>query len=83
MIVTDAVNAGSVDHVCARHTMMHIRPGVRLTLAGRAPSARWRRFSASGLLFKKVHDREPIDSVRVTLEYRVVGLLENDGITWF
>ena len=36
-----------------------------------------------GFQFKKVHDREPIYSVRVTLGYRAVGLLENDEITWF
>jgi hypothetical protein len=35
------------------------------------------------LQFKKVHDREPIYSVRVTIGYRAVGLLENDEITWF
>ena len=46
--------------------MMHIRPDVRLTLAGRAASARVDGFSAPGLPFKNVHDREPIDSVRVT-----------------
>ena len=36
-----------------------------------------------GLQFKKVHDRDPIYAVRVTLGYRAVGLLENDEITWF
>jgi hypothetical protein len=36
-----------------------------------------------GLQFKKVHDREPVYSVRVTVAYRAVGLLENEGITWF
>jgi hypothetical protein len=35
------------------------------------------------LNFKKVHDRDPIYSVRVTLGYRALGLLEGDGITWF
>jgi hypothetical protein len=30
-----------------------------------------------------VHDTEPIYSVRVTLGYRALGLLEDDGITWF
>jgi len=29
--------------------------------------------------FKKVHDRDPIYSVRVTLGYRAVGLLEDEG----
>ena len=36
-----------------------------------------------GLQFKKVHDREPIYSVRVSLGYRAVGLLESDEIVWF
>ena len=35
------------------------------------------------LQFKKVHDRHPIYSVRVSLGYRAVGLLERDQITWF
>jgi hypothetical protein len=35
------------------------------------------------LHFKKVHDRDPIYSTRVTLVYRAVGLLEDDEITWF
>jgi hypothetical protein len=35
------------------------------------------------LHFKKVHDREPVYSVRVTLGYRAVGLLDDDDITWF
>jgi hypothetical protein len=29
-----------------------------------------------------VHNREPIYSVRVTLGYRAVGLLEGEEITW-
>jgi hypothetical protein len=36
-----------------------------------------------GLQFKKIHDHDPIYSVRVTLGYRAVGLLEDDEITWF
>jgi hypothetical protein len=35
------------------------------------------------LNFKKVHDRDPIYSIRVTLGYRALGFLEGDGITWF
>lgn len=35
------------------------------------------------LQFKKVHDREPLYSVRVTLGYRALGLLEGDEVTWF
>lgn len=36
-----------------------------------------------GLQFKKVHGREPIYSVRVTIGYRAVGLLGNDEVVWF
>lgn len=35
------------------------------------------------LQFKKMHGVEPMYSVRVTLSYRAVGLLEGDLITWF
>ena len=35
------------------------------------------------LQFKKIHDRESIYSVRVTLGYRAVGVLKDNGITWF
>jgi hypothetical protein len=35
------------------------------------------------LHFKKVHDRDPIYSVRVTIGYRALGLLENGEIAWF
>ena len=35
------------------------------------------------LHFKKVHDRDPIYSARVTLGYRALGLLEDEDITWF
>jgi hypothetical protein len=35
------------------------------------------------LHFKKVHERDPIYSVRVTLGYRALGLLEDEEITWF
>lgn len=36
------------------------------------------------LHFKKVHAREPVYSARVGCRYRVVGLIEDDGvIVWF
>lgn len=35
------------------------------------------------LQFKKVHVREPLYSVRVTLGYRALGLLDGDEIAWF
>lgn len=37
----------------------------------------------NSLQFKRVSQRQPIYSVRVTLDYRVLGLLENDRIYWF
>jgi hypothetical protein len=35
------------------------------------------------LQFKKIHVREPVYSVRVTLGYRALGLLEGDEVAWF
>ena len=35
------------------------------------------------LQFKKVHNSEPVYSVRVTVGYRALGLLENDEVAWF
>lgn len=35
------------------------------------------------LHFKRVDDQEPIYSARVTGDYRVLGLLEGNTITWF
>ena len=35
------------------------------------------------LQFKKVHARDPVYAVRVTLGCRAVSLLEDDGMTWF
>jgi hypothetical protein len=34
------------------------------------------------LQLKKIHDRDPIYSVRITLGYRAVGLLGDGEITW-
>ena len=36
-----------------------------------------------GLRFKKIHSTEPIYSVRITNDYRALGLLEDGNITWF
>jgi hypothetical protein len=36
-----------------------------------------------GLQFKRVDPEEPIYSVRVTRDYRAVGVLKGDTITWF
>ncbi len=35
------------------------------------------------LRFKRVHATEPLYSLRVGLHWRVLGLLEDDTITWF
>jgi len=35
------------------------------------------------LRFKKVHATEPIYSVRISLDYRAVGVLGDDLIVWF
>lgn len=37
----------------------------------------------NSLQFKRVSQRQPIYSVRIGLNYRVLGLLENDRIYWF
>jgi mRNA-degrading endonuclease RelE of RelBE toxin-antitoxin system len=35
------------------------------------------------LQFKRVSQRQPIYSVRVSLNYRILGLLESDHIYWY
>ena len=35
------------------------------------------------LRFRRVHPKEPVYSVRVSLGYRAVGAREGDQITWF
>lgn len=35
------------------------------------------------LHFKRIHKKDPIYSVRVSKSYRVLGLLEDDTMTWF
>ncbi len=35
-----------------------------------------------GLRFKRVHSRLPIYSVRITKDYRAVGVLKQDTIIW-
>ncbi len=36
-----------------------------------------------GLHFKKIHTQQPIYSVRVSLSYRALGIIEDDIIIWF
>ncbi|ACB53205.1 hypothetical protein cce_3857 [Crocosphaera subtropica ATCC 51142] len=35
------------------------------------------------LRFKKIHPTLPIDSARITKDYRAVGQLEGDTVIWF
>ena len=35
------------------------------------------------LHFKRIHSRRPIFSVRINIDFRAVGILEGDEITWF
>jgi hypothetical protein len=35
------------------------------------------------LRFKPVHSRQPIYSVRISHDYRAVGILEGDEIVWY
>jgi mRNA-degrading endonuclease RelE of RelBE toxin-antitoxin system len=35
------------------------------------------------LHFKQVHPRRPIYSVRISLEYRALGIREDDVVIWF
>jgi hypothetical protein len=36
-----------------------------------------------GLRFKRVHPTEPIYSVRVSLDYRAVGVMDGETIVWY
>jgi hypothetical protein len=35
------------------------------------------------LYFKRVHSQRPIFSVRITKDYRALGVLQNDDLLWF
>ena len=35
------------------------------------------------LRFKKVHNTEPIYSVRINVDYRAVGVIDGEEIVWF
>lgn len=49
--------------------------------------ARYRLWRTSpdhtSLSFKRVHETEPLYSVRISLNYRAIGLAEGDTMTWF
>lgn len=38
---------------------------------------------AHGLYFKRVGKQRPVYSVRIGLDYRALGILEDDGVLWF
>jgi len=35
------------------------------------------------LHFKRIHSTRPIFSVRITIDYRAVGIVEGEEVTWF
>ena len=39
--------------------------------------------SHPSLRFKRVHQTQPIYSVRISINYRVVGVVDGDEILWF
>ena len=44
----------------------------------------WKKDPAHpGLHFKKIHARDSLYSVRISLGWRALGLLEGDTMTWF
>ncbi|MDG4594292.1 MAG: hypothetical protein P9F75_01130 [Candidatus Contendobacter sp.] len=36
-----------------------------------------------GLQFKRVHETDPIYSARINIDYRAVGIMNNNEIVWF
>ena len=46
---------------------------------GRSRQSEW---TVAGLRFKRVSNDEPLYSVRIGIQYRAVGLLKGDTITW-
>jgi len=36
-----------------------------------------------GLHFKRVHSRRPVFSVRISLNYRAIGILQKNEMIWF
>ena len=36
-----------------------------------------------GLQFKPVHSHRPIFSARININYRAVGIIDDDGVVWF
>ncbi len=71
----------------------HTTRQFRAAVASLAPDIRraarlaYRRFQEDpqhpGLRFKRVHATDPIYSVRITRDYRAVGVLDQEKIVWF
>jgi hypothetical protein len=36
-----------------------------------------------GLRFKPIHSKRPVFSVRITIDYRAIGLIKDNEIIWF
>ena len=50
----------------------------------RAAYARWHENpSHPSLQYKKVHETQPVYSVRIGLGWRALGLLQGDAMIWF
>lgn len=60
--------------------------GLPATIRKRARDA-YKRFLVDpyypSLHFKQVHSSRPVFSVRITKDYRSVGILQDDDIVWF
>lgn len=37
----------------------------------------------AGLHFKRIHSTRPIFSVRITIDYRAIGIMQDNEIVWF
>ena len=70
----------------ANHRFWGLFRGLPPEIQGHAREA-YRTFLANprhpGLQFKRVNGEQPIYSVRVTRDYRAVGVLTGDTVTWF
>lgn len=42
-----------------------------------------KNWSHPSLHFKRIHQTRPIYSIRINLNYRAVGIMENEHIIWF
>lgn len=77
------MNCEIASHTRVSRTLCELPP--ELQEQARKASRIWQDNPAHrGLHFKRVHDREPIYSVRIGLHWRAVGILDDDGtMNWF